>query len=139
MRVANRWVVVGAAAAVAGFAGGAAAADTTRDIKLNDPIAVEQVAGQLSAVDPGQHVDASADDAGQQFWADDSPGAPGSPDSPGDSPDSTADSPDSTADDHAGSAESTMPASGATANPQQQGDDSHHDGADSAESPDGED
>lgn len=135
MRVANRWVVVGAAAAVAGFAGGAAAADTTRDIKLNDPIAVEEVAGQLSAVDPGQHVHASADDSGQRFGAHDSPG---SPDSPGDSPDSTADSPDSTAYDHADSPDSVVPGSAATANPQQ-GDDRHHDGAGSADSAYGDD
>jgi hypothetical protein len=127
MRVTNKWVVVGAAAAVAGFAGGAAAADTTRDIKLNDPIAVEEVAGQPSAHEPGQHVDASADHARQQLRADDSPGSPGSPDSP----DSTADSPDSTAYDHADSPDSAAPGSGATTNPQPRGDDRHHDGADS--------
>jgi hypothetical protein len=98
MRVTNKWVVVGAAAAVAGFAGGAAAGDTTRDIKLNDPIAVEEVAGQPSGDNPGQYFQVSADDSGQQFGADHSPGSPGSPDSPADSPSSTADSPSSTAD-----------------------------------------
>ncbi len=133
MRVANKWVVVGAAVAVAGFAGGAAAGDTTRDIKLNDQIAVEEVAGQLSAGDPGQYVGVPADDAGQQLGDDDSP------DSPGDSPDGTADSPDGTADDHAGSTGSAVPTSGATASSQQQADDSHHDGADSVDSPDSED
>jgi hypothetical protein len=139
MRVTNTWVVVGAAAAVAGFAGGAAAGDTTRDIKLNDPIAVEEVTGQLSAHNPGQYVHVSADDSGQRFGADHSPGSPGSPDSPGDSPDSTADSPDSTADDHASSADSAVQPSGAATNPQQRSDDRHHDGADSADSAYGDD
>ena len=77
MRVANKWVVVGAAVAVAGFAGGAAAGDTTRDIKLNDQIAVEEVAGQLSAGDPGQYVGVPADHAGQQLGDDDFARLPG--------------------------------------------------------------
>jgi hypothetical protein len=133
MRVVAKWVVVGTAAAVAGFAGAAATGDTARDIKLNDPIAVEEVAGQLSADDPSQHLGQSADDPGQHFGDDDSPASPASP---GGSPQDSADSPDSGSGDHANSTDSPSPESRSTANSQQGADDSRHDGASSADNAD---
>lgn len=101
MRAPASWVVVGTAVAVAGFAAGTATGGTARDIKLNDPITVEKVAGQVSAVDPGNHLGLLADDPGTHFADDDSPE---SPDSPGESPQDSADSPHD--DDHADSADS---------------------------------
>lgn len=44
MHKPNRWVVIGTAATVAGFAAGVATTGGARGIDLNDPIVLEEVA-----------------------------------------------------------------------------------------------
>lgn len=69
MNKPNRWVVIGTAATVAGFAAGVATTGGARGIDLNDPIVLEEVAerrapltvdNRLAPVDLGESADSGA-------------------------------------------------------------------------------
>lgn len=95
MHKPNRWVVIGTAATVAGFAAGVATTGGARGIDLNDPIVLEEVAertapltvdDRLAPVDLGESADsgASADsvDSGDSVASADSVDSAASADSP---------------------------------------------------------